>query len=130
MTGYSITSLEDVPDVTRDYPGEMRMAAASIGAEQVAFTWRRMPAGTGGKGSYGHRHRTQEEVYFVISGTLEFKLEDEVIEVSDGQIVRVSPVVLRSVWNDGPADAVLIIASHRLAHVDGDVEIVPDFWPE
>jgi hypothetical protein len=53
-----------------------------------------------------------------------------VIEVSDGQIVRVSPVVLRSVWHDGPADAVLIIASHRLAHVDGDVEIVPDFWPE
>ena len=85
MAGFSITSLEDVPDVTGDYPGEMRMAAGSIGADQVAFTWRRMPAGTGGKGSYGHRHRTQEEVYFVVSGTLEFKLEDEVIEVSGGQ---------------------------------------------
>ena len=130
MAGFSITSLEDVPDVTGDYPGEMRMAAGSIGADQVAFTWRRMPAGTGGKGSYGHRHRTQEEVYFVVSGTLEFKLEDEVIEVSGGQLVRVSPEVLRSVWNEGPDDAVLIIVSHRLADVDGDVEIVPDFWPE
>ena len=65
-----------------DYPGEMRMTAASdMGNEQVAFTWRRMPPQTGGKGSYGHRHKTQEEVYFVASGTLQFKLEDEVIDV-------------------------------------------------
>jgi mannose-6-phosphate isomerase-like protein (cupin superfamily) len=130
MAGYSITSLEDVPDVTGDYPGEMRMAAGALGADQVAFTWRRMPAGTGGKGSYGHRHRTQEEIYFVLSGTLEFKLEAEVIEVGGGQIVRVSPEVLRSVWNEGPEDAVLIIVSPRLADTDGEVEIVPDFWSE
>lgn len=130
MAGYSITSLDDVPDVMGDYPGEMRMAANCVGADQVAFTWRRMPAGTGGKGSYGHRHRTQEEVYFVVAGTLEFKLEDEVIEVGDGHIVRISPEVVRSVWNQGPDDAVLIIVSHRIADVDGDVEMIPDFWPE
>ena len=45
MAGYSITSLEDVPDVSGDYPGEIRMGTEHIGAEQVAFTWRRMVAG-------------------------------------------------------------------------------------
>jgi hypothetical protein len=77
MDGYTITSLADVPDMLGDYPGEMRMATYSVGAEQAALTWRRMPAQTGGKGSYGHRHRTQEELYLVLSGTLQFKLDDE-----------------------------------------------------
>ena len=77
-------------------------AASDLGTEQVGFTWRRMPPLTGGKGSYGHRHKTQEEVYFVASGTLQFKLEDEVIDVSEGTVVRVSPEVARSIWNKGP----------------------------
>ena len=87
MSDYAIKRLEDIPDVLGDYPGEMRMTAASdLGTEQVSFTWRRMPAKTGGKGSYGHRHKTQEEIYFVASGTLLFKLEDEVLEVTDGTV--------------------------------------------
>jgi mannose-6-phosphate isomerase-like protein (cupin superfamily) len=130
MSGYSITPLEQVPDVMGDYPGEMRMCTEHIGAEQVAFSWRRMPAGTGGKGSYGHRHRTQEEIYFVISGTLQFKLEDEVTEVGPGHVVKISPEVLRSVWNEGPEDAVLIIVSPRLTDHTNEVETVDGFWPE
>jgi mannose-6-phosphate isomerase-like protein (cupin superfamily) len=129
VAGYSIKRLEDVPDVLGDYPGEMRMCAGHVDAEQVAFTWRRMPPQTGGKGSYGHRHKTQEEIYFVASGTLQFKLEDEVIEVGPDTVVRIAPEVVRSVWNEGPADAVLIMASHRLEDVMADVETVDDFWP-
>jgi mannose-6-phosphate isomerase-like protein (cupin superfamily) len=129
VAGYSIKRLEEVPDVLGDYPGEMRMCASHIGAEQVAFTWRRMPAQTGGKGSYGHRHKTQEEVYFVASGTLQFKLEDEVIDAGPNTLVRISPEVVRSVWNEGPDDAVLIIASTRLEDVTEDVELIDDFWP-
>ena len=29
MAGYTIRSLEEIPDVLGDYPGEMRMSAAS-----------------------------------------------------------------------------------------------------
>jgi mannose-6-phosphate isomerase-like protein (cupin superfamily) len=131
MAGYAIRSLEDIPDVLGDYPGEMRMTAVSdLDTEQVGFTWRRMPALTGGKGSYGHRHRTQEEIYFVASGTLQFKLEDEVIDVSEGHIVRVAPEVARSVWNAGPADAVLIVVSTKSEDPRADTEEVADFWPE
>jgi mannose-6-phosphate isomerase-like protein (cupin superfamily) len=129
MADYAIKQLEEIPDVLGDYPGEMRMTAASdLAAEQVSFTWRRMPAQTGGKGSYGHRHKTQEEIYFVASGTLQFKLEDEVIDLPAGTVVRIAPQVCRSVWNEGPEDAVLIMCSVKS---DGpDHETVPDFWPE
>ena len=131
MAGWAIRSLEDIPDVLGDYPGEMRMSAMSdLGTEQVGFTWRRMPPLTGGKGSYGHRHHTQEEVYFVASGTLQFKLEDEVIDVGEGNVVRVAPEVARSVWNAGPGDAVLIVVSTKSEDPRSDTEQVEDFWPD
>ena len=70
-----------------------------------------MPQHTGGKGSYGHRHKEQEEVYFVASGKLQFKLDDDVVELERGAAVRVAPETWRSVWNDEPEDAELIIVS-------------------
>ncbi len=131
MADYTIRQLDEIPDVLGDYPGEMRMSsAADLGNQQVSFTWRRMPAKTGGKGSYGHRHKTQEEIYFVASGTLQFKLEEEVMDVAAGSLVRVAPEVARSVWNEGPEDAVLIMCSTKAGDPRDDVEAVEDFWPE
>jgi mannose-6-phosphate isomerase-like protein (cupin superfamily) len=131
VADWTIRRLDEIPDVLGDYPGEMRMSAASdLGTEQVGFTWRRMPPQTGGKGSYGHRHKTQEELYFVASGTLQFKLEDEVLDLGEGTIVRVAPHVARSVWNEGPDEAVVIIVSMKSEDPRADTESVEDFWPE
>ena len=107
----------------------MKFLAGPLGTEQVAFTHRQMPAGSGGKGGYGHRHKTQEEVYFVISGTLQFKIEDEIIDVPGGSAVRIAPSTLRSVWNEGPDDAQLVICSVRSRDAHREVEIVENFWP-
>jgi mannose-6-phosphate isomerase-like protein (cupin superfamily) len=131
VSGYAIRSLEDVPDAFGgQYPGSMRFLTEHLGAEQLAFTHRLMPPKSGGKGGYGHRHKTQEEIYFVISGTLQFKLEDDVVDVDGGSAVRVAPNVVRSIWNDGPDDAELVICSVRLDDPRSDGEIVDDFWPE
>jgi mannose-6-phosphate isomerase-like protein (cupin superfamily) len=131
MSDYTIRRLADVPDAFGGrYPGEMRFLTSDLETEQVAVTHRRMPAQSGGKGSYGHRHRTQEEVYFVISGRLQFKLGDELVDVEGPTAVRVAPDVVRSIWNDGPDDAELLVVSVRLDDPRADGEIVEDFWPE
>ena len=128
---YSLCRLDEADDLFGgQYPGEMKMLAGPLATEQVAFTYRRMPQHSGGKGSYGHRHKTQEEVYFVLSGELQFKLEDEVVDVPEGTVVRVAPEVARSVWNAGPGDAVLIIVSKRSEDPREDTEAVEDFWPD
>jgi quercetin dioxygenase-like cupin family protein len=130
MSGYTVCSLEDVPDVLGDYPGEMRFFGGPLESEQVTITHRRMPQHTGSKGSYGHRHKTQEEIYFVLRGKLQFKLEDEVIEAGPGTAVRVAPEVVRGVWNDEPEDAELVIVSTKIEDLRAEGETVPDFWPE
>jgi quercetin dioxygenase-like cupin family protein len=130
MSEYQVVRLHEVDDWLGDYPGEMRGITYPIGAEQVALTYRRMPQRTGSKGSYGHRHREQEELVFVISGKLQFKLDDDVVELVGGDTVRIPPHVVRGIWNDEAEDAEIVIVSKRIDNPQGDVETVPDFWPE
>jgi mannose-6-phosphate isomerase-like protein (cupin superfamily) len=132
MADHSIVASEEATDFMAQYPGfgEMRSFTDELGAEQVAFTWRSMPAGTGGKGSYGHRHNQQEEIYFVVKGNLLFKLGDEVVEVGPRTAVRVPADVYRSIHNDGPEEAELVICSVKGDGAAAEPDTVPDFWPE
>ena len=130
MSDYQIVKLADVDDWLGDYPGEMRGITYAIGAEQVAITHRRMPQHTGSKGSYGHRHKTQEEIVFVLAGKLQFKLNDEIVELGKHQAVRVPASTLRGVWNDEPEDAEIFIVSKRIDAPQGDVETEDGFWPD
>jgi len=130
MADYTIIKREDADDVLGDYPGEMRMLTGPLGAEQVALTWRRMPQHTGGKGGYGHRHKSQEELYFVLEGELQFKLGDDVIDVPAGCAVRVPASTWRSVWNDKPEEAELVICSVKAGPEEAEAELLENFWPE
>ncbi|MGH2962272.1 MAG: cupin domain-containing protein [Solirubrobacterales bacterium] len=125
---YTVVKRDETEDFMAQFPGygEMRSYTHALGDEQVGFSWRSMLEKTGGKGSYGHHHRKQEEIYFVISGTLQFKLDDDVIDVGPGTAIRVGAEVVRSVWNDGPGDAELVIMSQA---GDDPAVKVDDFWP-
>lgn len=130
MSDYSVAKREEAIDFMADYPGfgEMRHYTDCLDAEQVSFSWRTMPPGTGGRGTYGHRHLDQEEVYFVISGTVTFKLDDDVFEAGPRTAVRIGGDTFRSIHNDGNEDAELLLFSTR----DTDVvsEKRDDFWPD
>jgi mannose-6-phosphate isomerase-like protein (cupin superfamily) len=111
-----------------DYPeyGEQRSYTRALAAEQVSLSWRRMLPGTGGRGSYGHRHPGQEEVYFVISGVVTFKTDDDVFEAGPQTAVRVAGDAFRSVHNDTDREAELLIVSPRLD--EPPTEKKDDFW--
>ncbi len=126
---YQVVKLDDVEDWLGDYPGEMRGITYAIGAEQVAITHRRMPQHTGSKGSYGHRHKTQEEIVLVLSGKLQFKLDGEIVELGKHEAIRIPPETWRGIWNDEPEDAEIVIVSKRIDDPMGDTETVEDFWP-
>jgi|SRR5215210_713249 len=128
MAAYTVTQIEEVPDISGDYPGEMRLGRDALGTEQVALTWRRMPPETGGKGAYGHRHFEQEEVYYVLAGTLQFKCDDDVFDAGPGTVVTMPPEVVRSTWNEGPDDVIVLMLSKKIDDLERDVEKVEGFW--
>jgi uncharacterized cupin superfamily protein len=130
MGGYSVTKREDAVDWMAQYPGfgEMRWYSEAAGCEQVSFSWRRMPPATGGRGSYGHRHPGQEEIYFVISGNVTFKIGDDVFEAGPQTAVRMTGEEFYSVHNDTDAEAELLLFSTR--REDAKTEQQENFWPE
>lgn len=127
--GYSIATREQAVDYMAAYPGfgEMRHYTEALGSEQVSFSWRSMPPDTGGRGAYGHSHPGQEEVYFVISGTVTFKVGEDEFEVGPQTAVRVDGESFRAVHNDTDSDAELLIFSTR--RDDATTEKQEDFWP-
>lgn len=129
---YTVVSSGDATDYMADYEGfgEMRSFTRELGAEQIAFTWRRMPAGTGGRGSYGHRHKTQEEIYFVVSGTITFKVGDDVFEAGPKTAVRIAPQALRSIHNDTGEEAEVVLCSVRVDDPRADAEMEDGFWED
>jgi mannose-6-phosphate isomerase-like protein (cupin superfamily) len=131
MAGYTIAGRTDAADWMAAYPGfgEMRSFTDCLSADEIALTWRLMPPGTGGKGSYGHRHKDQEEIYLVLRGTVQFKLGDEVVEAGPHTAVRVASDVFRSVHNDGPEEAELVICSKRARSDEAETETLEGFWP-
>ena len=132
MSDYSVAEREQAQDFMAKYPGfgELRSFGGAVDAEQIAFSWRLMPPGTGGRGSYGHKHKTQEEVIFVVSGTVTFKIGDEVFEAGPKTAVRIAPHAVRSIHNDSEEDAEVILCSVRVDDVREDVELEEDFWPD
>lgn len=128
-SAYSIAERERALDFMADYPdyGEQRWYSDALETEQVSFSWRRLPLGTGGRGSYGHRHPGQEEVYFVISGTVTFKVADDIFEAGAQTAVRIDGDAYRSVHNDSTEEAELLIFSTLLE--DPPLETRDGFWP-
>src|SRR5690242_13336765 len=128
-TTHSVAAREQALDFMADFPGfgEMRWYSDALGTEQVSFSWRRMPPGTGGRGSYGHRHPGQEEVYFVILGEITFKVGDEIFTAGPQTAVRMTGEEFYSLHNDTDGEAELLVFSTRLA--EPQVEQRDDFWP-
>lgn len=134
MSDYTTIQLNDVPDVRGEAPGEMRMLGRQLGAEQLAVTHIRLPAGVrlappGFSPAFGHHHRTQEEIYLVLSGTVTVKLDDDVIELGPGAAVRIAPATKRAVRNLGDEDAELLLLSVKVEDLREEVDLHDDFWP-
>lgn len=126
---YSLARREDATDLMAEYPGfgELRHFTEALDCQEVSFSWRSMPAGTGGRGSYGHRHPAVEEVYLVLRGTATFKVDDEVFEVGPLTAVRVDADSFRSVHNDTEDEVELIALSRKN---EAGTETTDGFWPD
>ena len=71
---------------------------------------------------FGHRHKTQEEVYIVLSGSLRVKFADEVVELGPFDALRVAKDTTRG-FEGGPEGAELLaVGAPHTGPGDADVE--------
>jgi mannose-6-phosphate isomerase-like protein (cupin superfamily) len=75
-----------------------------------------------------HRHREQEEAYVVVSGSGRARLNDEIVELRQWDVLRVAPETVRA-FEAGP-DGMDVIAVGGPRPEEGDGERTDDPWPE
>jgi mannose-6-phosphate isomerase-like protein (cupin superfamily) len=128
MTGFSIKNLMDVDDSAADRAPdiEARFARKHLNSEHLGVSYFRY--GPGYRAPYGHRHREQEEAYVVVSGSGRMKLDDEVVELQQWDVVRVAPGVVRAF--EGGANGLELIAIGSDRPEGGDGEMLSDFWTD
>jgi mannose-6-phosphate isomerase-like protein (cupin superfamily) len=132
MAEYSIARVADAPDMAADVgmdPDhfEIRFLREPLALRNFAVTFERF--GGGWRPARGHRHTVQEEVYFLVSGRAQAKLDGEVIELEPWTAVRVPPATARAFRAAGDENAVFVAIAAPQAGFD-DVEFIQDFWTD
>jgi len=101
---------------------EARFARGDLSAEQTGLNYLIIKPGQ--REAFAHRHRTAEEIYVVLGGSGRVKLDDELVDLSPLDAVRVAPGTARS-FEAGDDGLEVLICGPR---VEGDGEMVEDFW--
>jgi quercetin dioxygenase-like cupin family protein len=129
MSGYTIVNLKEVEDQAPNFglsPDlEARFARVALDAELVGVTYQRLAPNF--RVPWGHTHKTQEEVFIVLEGSLRVKLEDDVEELKPLDAIRVSKETMRG-FEAGPEGVVMIAIG--CPGGPGDAETTADWWTD
>src|SRR4026208_735127 len=94
MSGYTIVNLKEVEDQAPNFglapDFGARFARVALESEMVGLTYQRLAPNL--TVPWGHTHKTQEEVFLVLKGTVEVKVPDGVHVVEPGRQGRATRV--------------------------------------
>jgi mannose-6-phosphate isomerase-like protein (cupin superfamily) len=131
MAGFTKVNLKD--DVDDQAPNfglspdlEARMARVPLEMENAGMSYQRIAPNF--RVPFGHKHKNQEEVYVVLSGSLRMKIEDDVHDLRQWDAVRVHKDTMRG-FEGGPEGAeVIAIGAPNTG--PGDAEMVQGWWSD
>jgi mannose-6-phosphate isomerase-like protein (cupin superfamily) len=131
---YTLRNLKkDVEDIGARFDGapdlEFRAATRSLELESAALSYQRLPPGY--RFPYGHTHVRQEETYVVVGGNGRMKLDDEIVELEEWDVVRVPPGTWRGYEAGADGLEILVIGAPNLGDDPReDVDGRRDWWPD
>ena len=100
-----------------------RKVRQALGVEAFGVNVIVMPPGYEG---FFHYHDTQDELYFVHSGTARVEVGDETREVGPGGLFHVTSTTPRRVSNGGADDLVVLVVGGKGGYVPRDGHLVDD----
>jgi quercetin dioxygenase-like cupin family protein len=129
MSGYTIVNLKEVEDQAPNFglapDFEARFARVALEAELVGLTYQRLAPNL--TVPWGHTHKTQEEVFLVLRGTVEVKVPDGIHELGPWDAIRVAKDTPRG-FRAGPEGVEMIAIGAPGG--PGDAVNIENFWDE
>jgi mannose-6-phosphate isomerase-like protein (cupin superfamily) len=130
MADYTLINLKDVEDSATKFglsPDlEARFAREDLGLEKSGISYQRLAPSY--RMPFGHKHGEQEELYVILSGGGRVKLDDEIVEVRQWDVVRVPNQTMRN-FEAGP-DGLELLAFGTPSMGNKDVEQTPGWWTD
>jgi mannose-6-phosphate isomerase-like protein (cupin superfamily) len=128
VSRFSTVNLLEVEDSVGDRaPGiEGRFARKHLDSRDLGISHFRYAPNL--RSPVAHSHREQEEAYVVVAGSGRILLDDEVRDLRQWDVVRVSPEVVRSF--EAGADGLDVIAIGGPKPADGDGVAGAATWPD
>jgi mannose-6-phosphate isomerase-like protein (cupin superfamily) len=128
MSDYTIANLKEIDDSAGEHAPDLeaRFARKYLDSEHLGVSYFRY--GPGFRSPTGHSHREQEEAYVVINGSGRIKLDDEIVELRQWDVVRVAPKTVRG-FEGGP-DGLELIAIGADRPEGGDGVRATDWWTD
>jgi mannose-6-phosphate isomerase-like protein (cupin superfamily) len=128
---YTLVNLKsDVKDMAADFglsPGlESRFARQPLGSENAGLSYFKIAPSF--RTPFGHTHSEQEELYAVVSGSARVKLDDEILDLRQWDVVRIPSGTMRAL-EGGPGGAE-VLAFGAPNTENQDVEMVPHWWSD
>ena len=102
--------------------GEAHFPREELDAKATGLSYQVLKPGK--RQQFGHKHDKAEEVYVVLSGSGRVRLDDEIVELSELDAIRVEPRVMRA-FEAGP-DGMAWLAFGP--HHDKDGQMDREFW--
>lgn len=128
MAAFTKASIADIRDVAPDFGheriGEARFATAALECADTGLVIHRLRPNT--RQAFGHRHELAEEVCLVLGGSGRVRLDDQIVDLTERDLLRIAPAVARR-FEAGPQGLEFVVFGPRHA---GDGELLPDFWAE
>jgi quercetin dioxygenase-like cupin family protein len=128
MTPYTLKNFKEIDSssgpMAPDF--DVRFARSHIDSEHLGVSLMTYAAGC--RPPIAHSHAEQEEAYVVISGSGRVKLDDEIRELRQWDVLRVAPAVTRA-FEAGP-DGMEIVAVGSDRPDGGDGAMVRDWWTD
>ncbi|HEX3432781.1 MAG TPA: cupin domain-containing protein [Solirubrobacteraceae bacterium] len=125
---YTIKNLTETADSAIKFGfsemGEAHFATEELDAEQTGVSYQVLKPGK--RQAFGHRHDKAEEVYVVLSGSGRVRLDDEIVEISRLDAIRVPPSITRAFEAGDEGMEYLAFG----AHFEKDGEVDKEFWQD
>ncbi|QIB76257.1 cupin domain-containing protein [Halogeometricum borinquense] len=119
--GYRVVDCEEVETV-EDRPCEMQRLSGAAGLENVAINRFRAAPGEQIPLAY-HYHETQEEAFYVLSGTMAVETPAETYEVDEGSLFAVEPNSPQRAYNPANATEAVEVLAIGAPAVTGDTRM-------
>jgi quercetin dioxygenase-like cupin family protein len=115
---------DSAPKFGLEEMGEAHFPREELDAKTTGLSYQVLKPGK--RQQFGHKHDKAEEVYVVLSGSGRVRLDDEIVELSELDAIRVEAKVMRAFEAGADGMAWLAFGPHH----DKDGQMDREFWQD